>query len=267
MDILYQIQRPDFQFHYAETAVPTSKAGAKHCHFLYEAYLFLEGDMQYNVGTQSYTLCPFDMLLIPPSTFHYGTPKSDRVYRRSVLLFSETLLPPPLKPSIRSTPLLLHLGADHKIVRLFENLSDYARDCTDEEISVVASYYAAEFALLVKHYTRQLPDEKLTKDDPPPLMARTVAYINDHITEELNLDLLAAALYVTKFHLSHVFKETFGVGVIEFIRRKKLAHARLLISAGVKPQKACEMTGFKNYTTFYRMYKSHYSCAPSKGKG
>lgn len=168
MDIMYQINRPGFQFHYAETLDPARLPLKKHCHFMYEAYLFLEGNLDYTVGSETFSLTPYDMLLIPPSVFHFGQAKGGRVYRRTVLSFSENLLPVCLRTSLKHTPALLHLSPEHKIAALFNNLRDYARDCTEEELDIVGGYYVSELALLLKHYTRAIEREDCREAVPPP---------------------------------------------------------------------------------------------------
>ena len=89
-------------------------------------------------------------------------------------------------------------------------------------------------------------------------------YINNHLTEEITVDTIAEACYISRYHLMHVFKGETGYTLFDYITEKRLTLARDLLRAGMPVTEACFASGFKNYSTFFRAYKKHYHVSPSE---
>lgn len=45
------------------------------------------------------------------------------------------------------------------------------------------------------------------------------------------------------------------MGLMQFVRRKKVYEAEKLLKSGVRPVEAAETCGFNDYATFYRAYR------------
>lgn len=263
MSILKEIVRDDFLFHYAEDLLP-GRTYTKHCHFLYEAYLLLEGRVDYTVGGAVYALKAYDMLLIPPQVFHCADVRGEGAYRRCVLDFSDAFLPRPKREALKNFPVLYHLDADHRIAALFARLMDYADKLNAEETAVIAAAYPAELLLLIERFAAADRDAVLLDKTPPQTVCDAIALINDRVTKPLDLNGIAAELFVSKYYLCHAFKKYVGLGLMEYARSRKLEGARLLIEAGIRPKAAAETYAFPNYTTFYRAYVAAYGIPPTR---
>ena len=81
-----------------------------------------------------------------------------------------------------------------------------------------------------------------------------IHYINNHITEDINIDTLASSLYLSRSRLMHFFKEKTGTSIGQYIANKRLILARHLIENGCNRTEACFQCGYKNYSTFTRAY-------------
>lgn len=78
---------------------------------------------------------------------------------------------------------------------------------------------------LILHLNRtiyELEHPQNLRDDQN-LCESLILYIERHLDEELSLDSLAQYFYLSKFYISHIFKETLGVSVHQFITRKRLS--------------------------------------------
>ena len=73
-------------------------------------------------------------------------------------------------------------------------------------------------------------------------------------------------LYVSKSTLYHSFKKSMKISIMQYVRNKKVLHAQKLMRNGVKPTKACSMSGFDDYTTFYRSYKLFFGRSPGENE-
>lgn len=93
-----------------------------------------------------------------------------------------------------------------------------------------------------------------------------VRYINEHISEDLSLDILARTFYISKYHLSHVFKENLGVSVHQFITKRRLSLCRDAILQRTEISKVFIEYGFNSYACFYRAFRKEYGISPNELK-
>lgn len=79
-------------------------------------------------------------------------------------------------------------------------------------------------------------------------------YIHGHLNENLNLDVLAQKFYMSKFHLSRIFKTYTGITIIEYIINCRVLKARELLRSGYSVQNSGELAGFNNNAHFIRTF-------------
>ena len=89
-----------------------------------------------------------------------------------------------------------------------------------------------------------------------------IEYINKNFTEKITLDMLSEKFYVTKYHLCHIFKQSTGLTIQEYINQKRLMLACDLIRNGQNLIQASELAGFNSYSSFYRTYVKQYKKNP-----
>lgn len=90
-----------------------------------------------------------------------------------------------------------------------------------------------------------------------------LSYVDSHLTDNLEIDTIADAFYVSRYHLMRSFKEQVGEGLHSYISRKRLLFARELISQGATVTDACFQCGFKTYSSFSRAYSKVFGCTPT----
>ena len=91
-----------------------------------------------------------------------------------------------------------------------------------------------------------------------------IAYIQEHLTEEINVDILAKQCYISKYYLMRQFKEATGYSIHQYINEKRIQAARRMILSGIPASEACYQCGFHDYSTFARRFKMIVGVAPSK---
>lgn len=97
------------------------------------------------------------------------------------------------------------------------------------------------------------------------LYASIIAYINEHFTEKLTLDSIAAATYSSKYRVSHVFSEyNDKYTVFEYINKQRFDYAASLLKDTNLPIKpVAEKAGFTDSNYFCRFFKSQTGKTPS----
>ena len=90
-----------------------------------------------------------------------------------------------------------------------------------------------------------------------------IRYINQNLSAPLTLEGLARTFYMSKNHLTAVFKRATGTTVARYILYKRMAIVRKELAMGVPAAEAASRAGFGDYSSFFRAYKKMFGCAPS----
>ncbi|MDE6579793.1 MAG: AraC family transcriptional regulator, partial [Ruminiclostridium sp.] len=113
--------------------------------------------------------------------------------------------------------------------------------------------------LIYKAYLRRMTDGYAP---PTELSEMLVAYVNDHLFEELSVSLLAERFFLSTSQIGRIFRRATGAAPWEYITIKRLTAAREKIRRGESAGSAAESTGFGDYSSFYRAYVKCFGCPP-----
>lgn len=61
------------------------------------------------------------------------------------------------------------------------------------------------------------------------IVSQAIRYIEDHLNDKLELDIVAAALHYSKFHLHRIFIKTVGLTIHDYAQRRQLTEAAKLL--------------------------------------
>lgn len=91
------------------------------------------------------------------------------------------------------------------------------------------------------------------------------SYIYAHYPEELSVEILSNAVYLSPGYLSYIFKQETGEGLSHFIRQFRLEKAKeLLCTTNMKIVQICKETGFTNASYFCKSFREYYGCSPER---
>lgn len=89
-------------------------------------------------------------------------------------------------------------------------------------------------------------------------------YIEDHYTEDLNLEEIAQMSNFSKFHFSRLFKQFTNVSFYKYVNQKRIAHAEeLLANPNISITEVAIQSGFSSSSAFIRMFKIIKGCTPT----
>lgn len=246
-----------------------------HHHDFFEVFFLISGDVRYTIESRVYHLMPGDLLLISPKELHQICIRNEMAaYERFVLWIDPQMLQ---RLSTETTDLTKNLDADHStrgnLLRLrpedramMQQLFSHLWEETDSD-RYGADLMRENIVSLILVQLNRLADkdsvhnfEEVTHSSKA--VSQVVDYINLHYGEQLSLDMLAAQVFVSKYHLSHEFNRQVGTSVYRYIQKKRLLIARQLLAQGNKPNQIYLQCGFKDYAGFYRAFKNEYGVAP-----
>lgn len=90
-----------------------------------------------------------------------------------------------------------------------------------------------------------------------------IAYIEDHLTEEIDCGELARIAGCSFYHYQRMFAYMAGVSLGEYIRRRRMSRAAVDLLAGEKVVDAALKYGYQSPTAFNRAFHAVHGIAPS----
>ena len=98
-------------------------------------------------------------------------------------------------------------------------------------------------------------------------IADAVAYIEDHLTEELDIDQIAARAHVSSFYFQKIFHVLCGFTLGEYIRSRRLTlAAQELCSTDIRVIDAALKYGYDSPDSFARAFQKFHGISPSAAK-
>lgn len=232
-----------------------------HCHDRYEIYYMISGNVEYLLEGRSYTPRPGSLIIIPPGCFHGLKVLDGSEYNRIRLHFAgsvmgedeQDLLLRPFEPGWRC------YEEQYQLEWYFHSLEecvDYGRDLQDIAIR------ARVLSLLVKIFAIYKEASGTTRGKESQVQ-EIIRYINENLDQTLTLEGVARTFYMSKNHLTAVFKRATGTTVARYILYKRMAVVRRELAGGTPAAEAAARAGFGDYSSFFRAYKKMFGCAPS----
>ena len=235
-----------------------------------EISLMLSGiNLSYHEGKPLW-LTENDLCIVPPKTVHWGYAIGEQPYERLVLQFHPSLLPP-LKdvdltafykidnPKKHVIPGKLVQNSNVKELMFALTTSKANYEQRDLQFLDIIFQLVETLNHLVEQ-SLQLPTAHTTHKSN--ITDKCLDYINEHILQDISAAQIAKALGVNAKYLQAAFKKNVGVSLYRYIRLQKTSIAKNMMLQGIPAQEIATKLGYKNYTTFHRMFRTVGSYAP-----
>ena len=239
-----------------------------HYHEFYKILFFRSGAGDYVVDGQRYRLQPGDIVLVGSRCVHRPEIDEGKAYERVILYID----PGYLQSSSTEDCQLAEIFQGGAVLRLRENdrkRLDTLVSSLEKEMS--AQGYGRD--LLCNAWLLRLLVElgrcRQDSDNPQPVMTdnprvrQWLQYIEAHLAEDLDVDALAEAFYISKFHMMRLFHQETGFTVHSYLSHRRLLYARELMNGGMRATEACYRCGFRSYSSFTRAYNKHFGTTPT----
>lgn len=103
----------------------------------------------------------------------------------------------------------------------------------------------------------------LARLPPGSAQARLSQYLNDHLDEDLNSEVLCRVLSISRTGLYHLSCQTYGCGISEQVTRLRVQKAmELLAETKLTNAEICHKIGITDYNYFYRVFRKQTGLTP-----
>ena len=245
-----------------------------HYHDFDKVVLLLSGRVNYTVEGKRYFLQPGDLLLVQHNMTHVPEIDPSLPYERMILWIDKDYLAAIggdradlarcfTLAHERSFHLLrLHREEQKKLLHLFRLLEDALNSAESGHELLAETYFLQLLLVLNRAAAEDHSDELQSTCRYDPKMEEIMRYIEGNLASDLSVEALSSRFYLSRYYLMHRFKEVSGYTLHRYINQKRLQYACELIRRGDNIMKAAEQAGFQEYSTFLRLFRSHYTVSP-----
>lgn len=249
-----------------------------HAHDYYECYLFIEGDITMEIfsgkdKSEKVKMYPGDLMIMPPGIKHHAIMDDpSKSYQRLVFWISRDCCNSLLKESVDYMYLMQKAEAFHqyiyhlapaqfhlvesKFFRLLEEIS------SERYGSAAARHLCLCDLILTINRTIYDEEHKTGGSDELSLFQNILSYVESSLQEPLSLDDISGKFFVNKYYVAHLFKDTLGISLHQYIIKKRLDACRSAIVGGEGISAAYEKFGFRDYSSFFKAFRKEYGMSP-----
>lgn len=255
---LVDSERRDFSYHY---------------HDFHKILIFLGGDVSYSIEGRSYDLKPNDIVFVNAGEVHRPIIHSTKAYERIIIYVSPSFLNSYQEENYdlglcfkqahkeQSHVLRVKSFPGSPLGAITDRLEQSLHD-TDYANELYHNLLFLEFMIQLNRAAIHHNIHYISNSSSNEKILAVLDYLNQHLTEDLNIDHLAEQFFLSRYYLMHTFREETGYTIGNYLTTKRLQLARELIRNGTPITEACYECGFKNYSTFSRAYKKSFGTSP-----
>ncbi|WP_040953006.1 helix-turn-helix domain-containing protein [Gorillibacterium massiliense] len=248
-----------------------------HWHTAAEVIMPIENIYTVIVNDTKHVLQPGDILVIPPGELHelFAPDSGERI----ILQFDYSLLQN--LNGFNSTfhllrPYVTVTAEDNK--ELHEQIKPLILDIMKEYFSKSLLKEASAYSMLIQFYVilgrncmegdQRFPHNGSQKQHRYiDKFLQVCNYMNEHCTEDIQVDDLAAIAGFSKFHFARLFKQFTGMSYYSYLNEHRIMHAeKLLIDPNLSITEVAMRSGFVSLATFNRVFKTYKKCTPTQYK-
>ena len=244
-----------------------------HYHEFHKITIFISGNVQYFIEGKTYSLEPYDIVLVNRNDIHRVQVDSSVPYERIIVYISPGFMEAYRTDHYDLSYCFEKAKKEHSNVlrihaleksSLFKVTNRLERSFSDTEYAsdLYRQILFLEFMIHLNRAALKNKAEFLDASLYNPKIVNLIQYINQHLTDSLTMDDLSARVYLSKYYMMRLFKAETGYMIGNYITYRRLLLARSLILKGIPITQACLSSGFQDYSTFSRAYKAEFQEPP-----
>ena len=122
---------------------------------------------------------------------------------------------------------------------------------------------AADIGHVLKCVSESIIDSELIHYQNKPWVKKIEDYIEMHLTEKITIEQLAAHIRKSPSYIAHHFRNEFGHTPQQYIMKRRMEEAKILLENGTNVQTAADRLGFYDAFHFSKAFKRYWKKTPS----
>ncbi|WP_430609994.1 AraC family transcriptional regulator [Enterococcus sp. DIV0876] len=244
-----------------------------HYHSFYEIHCTLQGTAIFFIDGGEFHLEAGTIILIPPNVLHRILHQTSDSFERSYIYINSNYLQAlSTAQTDLTTCFQINGGLNSRILRiaptLLESLLFPLKDKLDSNFGTDLVYqsFLIDFLITIN---------KLAIEETEPLflshsinqnkdIVATIKYIDAHLSDDLSLNKVAKAIFLSPYVLSRLFKKETGVTFHTYVLKKRLLKSKEILRQTRRATDTFDRCGFKSYTHFLRCFKQEFNMTPKE---
>lgn len=228
-----------------------------HLHTHLELIYLQEGKSEVTVDNQKFLLESGDIFLAFPNQIHFY--RDIERMEGDMLIFAPEVLPELKEVFSAKVPVNPIVNEEH----LLGKIPDMIRRM-EEALQTEKTFdgYVAKGQLLSLVGEMLSHMELVDKPGDQDTSKRILSYCLEHYMEPLTLDYLAKELYLSKYYISHIFRERMNISYKDFINQLRMEHVCDMLKKEKNITEAAYACGFSSVRTFNRVFLQSVGMTP-----
>lgn len=255
---------------------PAADGYAAHSHDSYEIFLPVAGSLAFDVEAYRYTVERGSVLILPPFVSHRLIVQDSEPLEYLYAQFSPKAMPDEedLKETVES---LFHGYGEGEMSMRHLPKESFAfvhgaikRLCVSGTKEVHDQFFRILSPLLREILLYGIPvngkQGGLSKEDSckTALTDQVIDYVSLHYADIQDLSFVGEVFHYSTVHVNSLFKTRLGVSLWRHILHVRLDRACDMLVNDIHASEVALSCGFKDYSTFYRMFKKCYGITPTE---
>jgi AraC-like DNA-binding protein len=248
-----------------------------HCHPQYEILYFHKASGEYVLGDQIINVQAGDLLVMNGLARHWPIKANGEDYMRTILVFDPNLVQlfhselrdfDPLLPfkQLRNVHLRLSGESKQECEHILHKINRFYRKSDDAHYF---RFLMAFLDLLLFVYIQSwvaFPEKHGDFSEKEHQVQKVMEYIESHYMEDIRLEHIEAYTYISKYHLTKIFREITGSTIFEYLFSRRINQAKILFyqNKEISVTDVCYQVGFKHLAHFSRMFKKQVCMSPDQ---
>lgn len=233
-----------------------------HSHPICEIMFIFAGKGEVKIGGNTYPIEKGDIVVYNPHTVHEERTSGEaglEIGFFGITNFQVSNLPADCLIAQDANPILHTKREYHKYEFFFRSLIEEVSE--DRQYNELMAKYWARLILIGILRLANISEAKFVTN---AIFTRIHQYLSTHYTEIESMDQICVELNVSKYYLSHVFKNYMGVPPMQYINTKRIAHAKkLLQETDFTASEIGEACGYKDHVLFFKAFKKSEGMTPT----
>lgn len=247
-----------------------------HWHSEFEINFIISDCAEFICGDNRFVSSEGDIIIIPPNMLHAVYPHEDFKQLYDTVVFSPEMLGVSendrcaaecLKPLLGGTEINTQITREHiyysELKTTVENIFSCAKGNTPQLDMLMKSELLRLFWLLYENGDIFRTDKNTVSRSET--IRPAIEYMNENFSEAVTIEQLAEITHMSKSYFMRRFKETAGVGAIEYLSQLRIKKAcEILLKTDKTVVEAAFECGFRNLSNFNRQFRKFVGCTPKE---